>query len=62
MKDFRPESIVEQVPQLKKVMDLRNALLSLKGPLGNIPSLRKKIQAIVEDEGKRKQLAQEIKA
>ncbi|WP_122876391.1 type VI secretion system contractile sheath small subunit, partial [Pseudomonas viridiflava] len=35
MKDFNPASLVEQVPELKKLMELRDALVALKGPLGN---------------------------
>ena len=31
MKDFNPASIVEQVPELKKLMELRDALVALKG-------------------------------
>lgn len=60
MKDFRPESIVEQVPELKKVMELRSALLALKGPLGNVPNLKKTIQSILEDKNLRSQLEREI--
>ena len=41
MTDFDPSSIVEQVPELKGLMDLREALVSLKGPLGNVPAFRK---------------------
>lgn len=34
MKDFNPASVIDQVPELKKLMELRNALVALKGPLG----------------------------
>jgi type VI secretion system protein ImpB len=60
LKDFRPESIVEQVPQLKKVMELRSALLALKGPLGNVPTMKKTIQNILEDRTLRNQLEKEL--
>ncbi len=60
MKDFKPESIVEQIPELKKVMELRSALLALKGPLGNVPNLKKTIQNILEDQNLRGQLEKEI--
>lgn len=32
MRDFNPAQLVEQVPQLKKLMELREALVALKGP------------------------------
>lgn len=60
MKDFRPESIVEQIPELKKVMELRSALLALKGPLGNVPTMKKTIQNILEDRTLRGQLEKEL--
>lgn len=33
LKDFRPEAIARQVPQLKNLMELREALKALKNPL-----------------------------
>jgi len=60
MKDFGPEAIVEQVPELKRLLELREALRSLKGPLSNIPEFRKKIQALVKDDTTRQKLLEEI--
>ena len=60
IKDFEPESIVNQVPELKRLLDLREALRSLRGPLSNEPEVRKKIQELVKDETARKQLLKEI--
>lgn len=60
LKDFEPESIVGQVPELKKLMELRQALAALKGPLGNLPEFRKKIQTIIGDKAAREKLAAEI--
>jgi len=48
LKDFSPESVAQQVPELSKLLELRKALLALKGPLGNIPGFRKKLQALLE--------------
>jgi type VI secretion system protein ImpB len=59
-KDFQPEAIAEQVPELKRLMELRNALLSLGGPLTNIPEFRKKVSELVKDEATRKQLLKEL--
>ncbi|MCK5505072.1 MAG: type VI secretion system contractile sheath small subunit [Thermodesulfovibrionia bacterium] len=60
IKDFGPEGIVEQVPELKKLQELREALKSLKGPLSNVPAFRKKIQELVKDEDARKQMLKEM--
>jgi type VI secretion system protein ImpB len=49
MKDFSPENIVEQVDELKKLQELRESLMSLKGPLGNIPAFRKAIAGAIEN-------------
>lgn len=49
MKDFSPESIVEQVEELRKLKELRESLISLKGPLGNIPAFRKAIAGAIEN-------------
>lgn len=60
MKDFDPDAIIEKVPELKKLMELRDALKALKGPLGNVPEFRKKIQDLVQDEGARARLLKEL--
>jgi type VI secretion system protein ImpB len=58
--DFEPDAIVEKVPELKKMMELREALKALKGPLGNIPAFRKQLQELVQDEGSRQKLLTEL--
>ena len=60
LKDFGPEGIVNQVPELRKLLELRQALTALKGPLGNIPAFRKKIQALLGDSDQRGKLMQEL--
>jgi type VI secretion system protein ImpB len=60
LNDFTPEGIVNQVPELKKLLELRQALTALKGPLGNIPAFRKKIQSLLGDDKARQQLMQEL--
>lgn len=60
MKDFDPDAIVQKIPELKKLIDLRDALKALKGPLGNVPDFRKKIQELVKDEGTRSRLLKEL--
>ncbi len=60
MKDFGPEAVVKQVPELNKLLELRNALLALKGPLGNVPGFRKKIMDIMGDDAAREKLIKEL--
>ncbi|HEX9622348.1 MAG TPA: type VI secretion system contractile sheath small subunit [Polyangiaceae bacterium] len=60
LKDFGPDSLVEQVPELKKLMELRTALTALKGPLGNVPAFRRKIQALLQEDETRKKLLDEL--
>lgn len=60
MKDFEPDQIINQVPELRQLAELRSAIASLKGPLSNIPEFRKRVMAIVSDEEKRKLLLQEL--
>jgi len=58
--DFGPDSIARQVPELNKLLELREALVALKGPLGNVPTFRKQLQHLLNNEQARKQLAQEL--
>jgi len=58
--DFTPESIVQQVPELEKMMRLRSALTALKGPLGNIPAFRRRLQDLLNDADSRQTLMREL--
>lgn len=60
MKDFNPTSLVEQVPELKKLMALREALVALKGPLGNAPAFRKAIESVLADPDARDRVLNEL--
>lgn len=60
LKDFDPERIVEQVPELAKLLELRQALSSLKGPLGNVPAFRRLVQSILADDAAREKLLKEL--
>ncbi|WP_310620621.1 type VI secretion system contractile sheath small subunit [Flexibacterium corallicola] len=62
LSDFEPDAIVKQVPELNKLIELREALVALKGPLGNIPAFRKRLEAILQDEEARNKLLSEIDA
>ncbi|TKX30617.1 type VI secretion system contractile sheath small subunit [Campylobacter aviculae] len=61
MKDFSPDSLVHQIPELKKLMQLREALMALKGPMGNIPDFRKAVAEALKDEKTKEKLLLEIK-
>ena len=58
--DFGPEGVVNQVPELRKLLELRTALNALKGPLGNIPAFRRKIQGLLGDAEGRQKLMSEL--
>lgn len=60
MKDFNPAAVVEQVPELKKLMELRDALVALKGPLGNAPAFRKAIESVLSDDDSRDRVLGEL--
>lgn len=62
LRDFRPEGLAEQVPELRELLDLRNALTALKGPLigGNVPEFRKRLLDALRDPDKRTRLMREL--
>jgi type VI secretion system protein ImpB len=62
MKDFRPEAVAEKVPELNQLLQLRAALQALKGPLGNLPAFRKKIESLISDASARVRILDELGA
>lgn len=60
LKDFTPEGIAQQVPELRKLTELRTAFTALKGPLGNVPAFRKRIQSLLGDDAQRQKLMKEL--
>lgn len=60
IKSFEPEQVVKQVPELNKLLQLRDALAFLKGPLGNIPAFRKQLDSLLDDPASREKLMQEL--
>lgn len=62
MRDFEPESIIRQVPELRQLDMLRQALVSLKGPLGNLPAFRKTLEDILNDPKQRDAILREVQA
>jgi type VI secretion system protein ImpB len=60
MNDFNPDAIVQNDNNLKKIQELRNALVSLKSPLGNTKEFKEKLQEILDDEDKLNKLLEEL--
>ncbi|MCL5269439.1 MAG: type VI secretion system contractile sheath small subunit [bacterium] len=60
IKDFEPESIARQIPETAKLLELRQALSSLKAPLANKLEFRKKIESILADDAARQKLLNEL--
>ena len=57
---FTPDAIVRQVPELARLLELRESLKALKGPLANVPEFRRKVQEMVSDEKARAALLSEL--
>ena len=62
IRDFEPDAIVAQVPELQQLIALRDSLKALKGPMGNLPEFRKQLQALMNDDGARERLLSELGA
>ena len=62
IQDFEPDAIAQKVPELKKLIELRESLVALKGPLGNMPAFRKRLEQLLADAGSREKLLSELEA
>lgn len=60
LQDFSPANLVGQIPELKKLMELRDALVALKGPLGNAPAFRHAIESVLADDDSRERVLNEL--
>ena len=60
LSDFSPDNIVNSVPELKKLLELREALTAVKGPLGNVPAFRARVAELLENDESREQLLKEL--
>ena len=61
MKDFSPDNIAKQIPEINQLLELRKALVSLKGPMGNIPDFRKAVLDALKNKKTKQELLLEIK-
>lgn len=60
LSDLTPDGISKQVTEMKKLLELREALVALKGPMGNLPAFRAQLRALLENEETRDQLIKEL--
>jgi len=54
LKDFRPESIARQVPQLKRLLELRDAMKALRPKMGDKAAQKELLGAIKDPEVRNK--------
>lgn len=62
MRDFEPGNIIENIPELAQLNQLRQALVSLKGPLGNLPVFRQMLEDILKNPAQRDAILREVEA
>ena len=60
MADFEPEQVARQIPELRELLELREALTELKGPLSQNAEFRKRLQQLLDDENQRSSILDEI--
>jgi len=61
LKSFQPEQVVQQVPELKALLEIRDALVAMKGPLGNVKAFSQKLKQVLSDDAAREKLMRELK-
>jgi len=62
MKDFEPEAIARQIPQLRAMLSMRNLLRDLKSNLLDNVTFRKELEAILKDPMLSDELRSELNA
>jgi len=60
IKDFEPGNVAKNVPEINSLLELRDALTFLKGPLGNIPAFKKQLEKLLGDDATRAKLMNEL--
>ena len=54
--------MLQNTPSLRKVLELKQALIALKGPLGNTPAMRREIKEIFNNEKRKEALKNELES
>ncbi|WP_337261676.1 MULTISPECIES: type VI secretion system contractile sheath small subunit [unclassified Serratia (in: enterobacteria)] len=62
MKDFEPEQVARNIPQLRALLSMRNLLRDLKSNLLDNVTFRKELEAILKDESLSADLRAELAA
>lgn len=60
MKDFSPEEIAKQVPQLSKLLATRNLLHDLRNRLISVRDFRQQLESVISDKAAREELLAEL--
>jgi type VI secretion system protein ImpB len=62
MKDFEPEQVARQIPQLRAMLAMRNLLRDLKSNLLDNVTFKKELEKILKDPGLSEELRAELSA
>lgn len=62
IKDFEPEAVARQIPQLRAMLSMRNLLRDLKSNLLDNVTFRKELEAILKDPALSDELRSELNA
>ncbi|CNL52191.1 type VI secretion protein [Yersinia enterocolitica] len=62
MKDFEPENVARQIPQLRALLAMRNLLRDLKSNLLDNATFRRELENILKDETLSDELRAELAA
>lgn len=62
MKDFEPEQVARQIPQLRALLAMRNLLRELKANLLDNATFRAELERILKDEALSNELRKELAA
>lgn len=60
MDSFSPENVARQVPELRRMVAMRNLLQDLRNRVVSTSEFRKQLEAIVQDESALSELAEEL--
>lgn len=58
--DFSPDAVVKQVPRLAQEIEVRSALVAIRGPMSGERKFRDKLAEVLTDPGSRERLLREL--